>query len=74
MDDTIPSAKGLYTNMLATENQIFVSQYRLSADKKVLKMVESYTDKKIIPVPVSEISTMGVSVHCLTWYVPKGRQ
>lgn len=60
--------------MLATENQIFVSQYKLSADKKVLKMVESYTVKKIIPVPVSEISTMGGSVHCLTWYVPKGRQ
>lgn len=73
-DDTIPSAKGLYTNMLATEDQIFVPQYKLSADKKVLKLVESYTDKKVIPVPVSEISTMGGSVHCLTWYVPKNRQ
>lgn len=70
-DRDIPSAKGLYTNMLTTETQILVPQYALPEDEAVLKQVRTHTTKQVIPVPVDDIATMGGSVHCLTWYLPQ---
>ncbi|MEE8824353.1 putative agmatine deiminase [Lentilactobacillus sunkii] len=70
-DRKIASAKGLYINMLETPTKVYVPQYGLSMDHKVLKIIRSHTHKKLIPINVGKISTMGGSVHCLTWDVPK---
>lgn len=70
-DEQIPSAKGLYINMMETKHAIYVPQYGLRQDKDALKLVRQYTDKQIHPVNVSKLSTLGGSVNCLTWYCPK---
>ncbi|WP_099974496.1 agmatine deiminase family protein [Lactobacillus terrae] len=69
-DSKIPSARGVYTNILETDSAIYVPQYSLKKDKEIIETLRKNTDKKIIPVDVSKISTMGGSVHCLTWYCP----
>lgn len=70
-DDEIPSAKGLYINMMETKNTVFVPQYNLSLDKRIINLVRKYTDKKVQPINVSSLSTLGGSVNCLTWYCPE---
>lgn len=70
-DDQIPSAKGLYINMMETKYAIYVPQYGLKQDKDALKLVSQYTDKQIHSINVSNLSTLGGSVNCLTWYCPK---
>lgn len=69
-DETIPSAKGLYINMMETENDIYVPKYGLKSDQKIIDTVSKYTKKKIHSVDVSELSTLGGSINCLTWYCP----
>jgi len=69
-DKKIASAKGLYINMLETSQAIYFPIYHLKDDQRVMKLVQSHTDKKVIPINVSKISTLGGSVHCLTWDVP----
>lgn len=69
-DNTIPSAKGLYVNILETDTKLYVPQYNLPQDKIVINIIKKHTSKEIIPINVSRISTMGGSIHCLTWYLP----
>ncbi|WP_125589304.1 agmatine deiminase family protein [Companilactobacillus jidongensis] len=69
-DKKIASARGLYINMLETTSTIYFPQYGLKNDMRAMKIVQSNTNKKVVPVDVSEISTLGGSVHCLTWEVP----
>lgn len=69
-DKKIASAKGLYINMLETKQAIYFPMYGLKSDQKVMRLVSRYTDKKIIPINVGKISTLGGSIHCLTFDVP----
>ncbi|KRN28208.1 peptidyl-arginine deiminase [Lactobacillus selangorensis] len=70
-DPTIPSARGLYINMLETDTDLYLPQYGLKTDQQVAKKVARYTHKKIHLVDVKELSTLGGSVNCLTWYCPQ---
>lgn len=70
-DETIPSAKGLYINMMETKDAVYVPQYGLESDKEILDTISKYTDKKVYPINVSKLSTLGGSVNCLTWYCPE---
>lgn len=69
-DQKIASAKGLYINMLETSNAIYFPQYGLKNDQRAMDIVKKNTDKKVVPINVSKLSTTGGSVHCLTWEVP----
>lgn len=69
-DDKIASAKGLYINMLETKRKIYFPMYGLKQDQKVLKLVQAQTKKQVVPINVAHLSTLGGSIHCLTWDVP----
>ncbi|WP_379946102.1 agmatine deiminase family protein [Enterococcus devriesei] len=70
-DENIPSAKGLYINMMETEKNVYVPKYGLKTDKKVIDLVSKYTEKNVYSVNVKNLSTLGGSVNCLTWYCPQ---
>ncbi|GKQ43374.1 hypothetical protein RD055328_12970 [Companilactobacillus sp. RD055328] len=70
-DEEIPSAKGLYVNILETADVLYLPQYGLKNDQRVYDIVRQYTDKKIQLVNMDKISTMGGSINCLTWYCPE---
>lgn len=69
-DSQIASAKGLYINMLATHHALYVPQYGLKTDRTALELIAAHTKQRVIPVNVGKISTLGGSLHCLTWDVP----
>ncbi|PMD68037.1 agmatine deiminase family protein [Companilactobacillus nuruki] len=69
-DSKIASAKGLYINMLETEDAVYFPMYGLKKDHQVLNLVKKEYDKKVIPISVGRLSTLGGSIHCLTWDVP----
>lgn len=69
-DQKIASAKGLYINMLETKQAIYFPMYGLKKDQRVLELVQRHTTKQVVPINLSHISTLGGSVHCLTWEVP----
>lgn len=70
-DPDIPSAKGLYINMMETKKDIYIPQYGLKSDAKVVKIISRYTNKKVHKINVAKLSTLGGSVNCLTWYCPQ---
>lgn len=72
-DRQIASAKGLYINMLQTPHAVYVPQYGLTQDHAVLRLIQRHVNQPVIPVPVGHLSTLGGSVHCLTWEVPNGQ-
>lgn len=69
-DNEILSAKGLYINILETDNGFYFPQFGLKQDKKVLDFVKKYLTKQVIPISVDKLSTMGGATNCLTWYCP----
>lgn len=69
-DPDIASAKGLYINMLETKDNMYVPSFGLPSDDKQTEFIQQYTTKKVIQIPVEDISTMGGAVNCLTWYCP----
>lgn len=69
-DKKIASAKSLYINMLETKQKIYFPIYGLKSDEKVKRMVQKETDKTVVPINVGKISTLGGSIHCLTWDAP----
>lgn len=69
-DQEIASAKGLYINMLETNDTLYVPKFGLSKDNEVFRHIKKYTDKHVIQVHVGELSTMGGAMNCLTWYCP----
>ncbi|MGR3741142.1 agmatine deiminase family protein [Companilactobacillus sp. DQM5] len=70
-DSEVPSATGLYINMMKTDEAVYVPQYNLPEDKEVVQLLSQYTDKKLVPINVKQLSTLGGSINCLTWYCPK---
>jgi len=64
-DDAI-SAKGIYVNYLETSKTVFVPQYNLLEDKKVISIIKSLTKKEVVGIDCEAISKHGGSLHCLT--------
>ena len=64
-DDSM-SAKGIYVNYLETSKIVFVPQYHLPEDKKVISIIKSLTTKEVVGIDCEAISKYGGSLHCLT--------
>ena len=60
------SANGLYVNFFETSRAVFVPQFDLPEDDKVISIMKGYTDKPLVRVDCSQISQYGGAVHCLT--------
>lgn len=60
------SANGLYVNFLETSRAIFVPQFDLPEDDKVISIMKEYMGKPLVRVDCSQIAQYGGSVHCLT--------
>lgn len=63
------SACGLHINSLVTDTHIFMPTYDQTNDAVVQSMLESYTDKTIVPIDANNVCYMGGAVRCLTWLV-----
>lgn len=70
-DNDIASAKGLYINILETNEAYYVPQFGLNKDKTMLNFIKNHTDKPVIPINIDKLSTMGGAMNCLTWYCPE---
>ena len=66
-DERFSSAFGLYTNALVTPSHIYLPQFDIPEDKIALKQVRAITDKKVIPIPSSQVCDLGGGVRCLSW-------
>jgi agmatine/peptidylarginine deiminase len=66
-DERFGSACGLYTNALVTPRRIYLPQFGLPEDSRVLEQVRALTDREIIPVSSSGVCRMGGGVRCMSW-------
>ena len=60
------SANGLYVNFLETSRAVFVPQFDLPEDDKVISIMKEYMGKPLVRVDCSKIAPYGGAVHCLT--------
>ena len=60
------SASGIYVNFLETSCAVFVPQFNLPEDDKVISIMREYTHKPLVRVDCEQISQYGGAVHCLT--------
>lgn len=60
------SARGIYVNFLETSRAVFVPQFNLPEDDKVISIMREYTHKPLVRVDCSPIAEYGGAVHCLT--------
>ena len=60
------SARGIYVNFLETSRAVFVPQFNLPEDDKVISIMREYTRKPLVRVDCAQISQYGGAVHCLT--------
>ena len=60
------SARGLYVNFLETSRAVFVPQFNLPTDDKVISIMEKYTRKPLVRVDCTQMARYGGAVHCLT--------
>ena len=60
------SAKGLYVNFLETSRAVFVPQFNLPEDDKIVNIMKKHTRKPLVRVDCEQISQYGGAVHCLT--------
>lgn len=60
------SANGIYVNFLETSRAVFVPQFNLPEDDKVISIMGEYTRKPLVRVDSSPIAEYGGAVHCLT--------
>lgn len=60
------SANGLYVNFLETSRAVFVPQFDLPEDDKVISIMKEYTDKPLVRVDCRKIAPYGGAIHCLT--------
>ena len=65
-EDDWLSAKGIYVNFLETSRAVFVPQFNLPQDDKVIGIMSEYTRKPLVRVDCSQIAEYGGAVHCLT--------
>ncbi len=65
--DGFPSAAGIYVNSIVTDNTIYMPTFGKPEDKEMLKLIQSYTAKKVIPVYAAAVADLGGSVRCLSF-------
>lgn len=62
------SACGLHINSLVTDNHIFLATYGQANDAVVQEIIETATNKTVVPIDASDVCIMGGAVRCLSWY------
>ncbi len=67
--DGFPSAAGIYVNSIVTEKYIYMPTFGKPEDTQMLKLIQSYTDKKVIPIYSAQIADLGGSVRCLSFQI-----
>jgi agmatine/peptidylarginine deiminase len=65
--DGFPSAAGIYVNSIVTEKYIYMPTFGKPEDTQMLKLIQSYTSKKVISVYSAEVADLGGSVRCLSF-------
>ena len=66
--DGFPSAVGIYVNSIVTDNYIYMPTFGKTAqDRQLLKLIQSNTGKKVIPVYAKKVADLGGSVRCLSF-------
>jgi len=65
--DGFYSAAGIYVNSIVTENAIYTPVFGKKEDMEMLKLFQSHTSKKVIPIYAAEIADLGGSVRCLSF-------
>jgi len=66
--DGFPSAAGIYVNSIVTEKYIYMPMFRKpDEDTQLLKLIQSHTSKKVIPVYARKVADLGGSVRCLSF-------
>ncbi|MCR9219805.1 MAG: agmatine deiminase family protein [Alphaproteobacteria bacterium] len=68
-DARFGSACGLYTNMVVTPHRIYLPQFGVPEDSEALALIESLTDKQVVPVESGGVCSMGGGVRCMSWQV-----
>jgi agmatine deiminase len=68
LNKTTDDATGDYINMLATNDNLFIPVYGNKTDDLAIKIIEmAYSGQKIVPIPVSRLTTKGGGLHCASW-------
>ncbi len=61
------SACNIFVNSLVTDKYIYMPTFDSRYDEKMLKMIQSHTHKKVVPITAEGVCFMGGSVRCLSW-------
>ncbi len=65
--DGFPSAAGIYVNSIVTEKYIYMPTFKKPEDTQMLKLIQSHTGKKVVPVYSAQVADLGGSVRCLAF-------
>jgi agmatine/peptidylarginine deiminase len=65
--DGFPSAAGIYVNSIVTDKYIYMPAFGKPEDAQMLKLIQSHTNKKVIPVYAEKVADLGGSVRCLSF-------
>lgn len=65
----VPSATGVYVNLLETAAAVFVPVYRIPSDEDAVRVLEKALDgRTIVPIECrAVVAAGGGSLHCVTW-------
>ena len=63
------STCGVYVNSIITESSIYLPIFGWASDDRVIKLLQSHTNKEIIPINASTVCFMGGSLRCLSWQI-----
>jgi agmatine/peptidylarginine deiminase len=67
ISDGFPSAAGIYVNSIVTEKHIYMPTFGKPEDMEMLKLIQSHTSKKVIPIYAEKVADLGGSVRCLSF-------
>lgn len=67
LDERFGSACGLYTNLLATPDRIYLPQFGIPEDSEALVNVRKWTSREVVPVQSRQVCRMGGGVRCMSW-------
>ena len=63
------SARNVFVNSIVTDRYIYMPTFASPHDAEMLSLIQSHTDKQVVPIPAENVCCMGGSVRCLTWQV-----
>lgn len=67
--DGFSSARNIFVNSIVTDRYIYMPTFNGPHDSSMLDLIQSQTDKTVVPIPAESICFMGGSVRCLSWQI-----